>query len=113
VSKPIEVSDAEFESEVLKSELPVLVDFWAPWCGPCRLVAPLVDELAEEYDGRVKFVKVNTDENIVTAASYGIRGIPTLLVFKDGEPVDQINGFRPKSELRGLLEQAITQPSLV
>ena len=113
MSKPKEVTDAEFESEVLKSELPVLVDFWATWCGPCRLVAPLVDELAEDYDGRVKFVKVNTDENITTAASYGIQSIPTLLVFRDGKPVDQIIGFRPKSELRSLLERAIAQPSLV
>jgi thioredoxin 1 len=113
VSKPKEVTDAEFETEVLESELPVLVDFWATWCGPCRLVAPIVDELADDYDGRVKFVKVNTDENIRTVATYGIRSIPTLLVFKDGEPVDQIIGFRSKSELRSLLERAITQPSLV
>ena len=113
MSKPREVTDAEFETEVLKSELPVLVDFWATWCGPCRLVAPLLDQLAEEYDGRVKFVKVNTDENITTAAAYGIRSIPTLLVFRDGQPVDQIIGFRPMSELRHLLEQAVTEPSVV
>ena len=85
MSKTREVTDTDFETEVLKSELPVLVDFWAPWCGSCRMVAPVVDELAEEYDGRVKFVKVNTDENARTAAAYGIRSIPTLLVFKGGD----------------------------
>lgn len=113
MSKPKDVTDADFETEVLKSEVPVLVDFWATWCGPCRLVAPIVDELAKDYDGRVKFVKVNTDENITTAATYGIRSIPTLLVFRDGKPVDQIIGFKPKSELGRLLEQAITQASPV
>jgi thioredoxin 1 len=113
VSKPKEVTDAEFDTEVLKAELPVLVDFWAIWCGPCRLVAPLVDELAEEYADRMKFVKVNVDENTTTPATYGIQSIPTLLVFRDGKPVDQIIGFKPKSELRRLLEQAIARPSLV
>ena len=90
MAKPLDVSDAQFEAEVLKSPLPVLVDFWAPWCGPCRMVAPIVEELAEEYHGRVKFVKVNTDENLDTAMRYGIRSIPTLLLFKDGQLVGSV-----------------------
>jgi thioredoxin 1 len=107
VAKPKEVTDTSFEKEVLKAARPVLVDFWAPWCGPCHMVAPIVEELAEEYDGKVTFVKLNTDENLVTATRYGIRSIPTLLVFKGGEPVGQIIGFRPKSDLRRRLDAAI------
>ncbi len=113
MSKPREVTDAEFKSEVLKSELPVLVDFWAPWCGPCRMVAPVVEELAEEYDGRVKFVKVNTDENVQTAGAYGIRSIPTLLVFKGGQQIDQIIGFRPKGDLQQSLEKALAEDAVI
>ncbi len=108
MSKPAEVTDADFESEVLKSDLPVLVDFWAPWCGPCRMVAPVVEELAGEYDGKVKFVKLNTDDNIQTASRYGIRSIPTLLVFKGGEAVDQVIGFRPKSDLKRTLDKSLS-----
>ena len=107
MAKPAEVTDATFESDVLKSNLPVLVDFWAPWCGPCRMVSPIVEELADEYRGRVKFVKLNTDDNVQTASRYGIRSIPTLLVFKGGEPVDQVIGFRPKSDLKRSLEKAL------
>ncbi|TAK53536.1 MAG: thioredoxin [Dehalococcoidia bacterium] len=104
VAKPFEVTDASFDAEVIKSDTPVLVDFWAPWCGPCRMVAPIVDELSDEYDGKVKFVKLNTDDNVKTAAQYQIRSIPTLLVFKGGEPVGQIIGFRPKSDLKKKLD---------
>jgi len=107
VTKPKEVNDTTFEQDVLKSQRPVLVDFWAPWCGPCRMVAPIVEELAEEYDGKVNFVKLNTDDNPITASRYGIRSIPTLLVFKGGEPIGQIIGFRPKSDLQRRLDAAL------
>ncbi len=107
MSKPENVSDSEWDVEVLSSDTPVLVDFWAPWCGPCRMVAPVVDELAEEYDGKVKFVKLNTDDNIETASRYGIRSIPTIMVFKGGEAVEQVVGFRPKSELKKSLDKAL------
>jgi len=108
MAKPKEVNDAQFESEVLKAEVPVLVDFWAPWCGPCRMVAPIVEELAEEYGDRVKFLKMNTDDNAKTAAHYGIRAIPTLLVFKGGQLVGQVIGFRPKSDLKKVVDQALS-----
>jgi thioredoxin 1 len=107
MSKPAEVTDGTFETEVLKSDKPVLVDFWAPWCGPCRMVAPVVEELSEEYSGKVKFLKLNTDDNVNTAATYGIRSIPTLLMFKGGQPVDQIIGFRPKGDLKRVIDKAL------
>jgi thioredoxin 1 len=107
MTKPREVTDATFENEVIKADRPVLVDFWAPWCGPCRMVAPIVEELAGEYEGRVDFYKVNIDENRAVTDRYGIRSIPTLLVFKDGQPVQQIVGFRPKGDLKKRLDQAL------
>jgi thioredoxin 1 len=107
MAHPADTTDSTFEADVLQSDTPVLVDFWAPWCGPCRMVAPIVEELAEEYDGRVKFVKLNTDENPAIAGRFGIRSIPTLLVFKGGQPVGQIIGFRPKGELAKRLEEAL------
>jgi thioredoxin 1 len=107
MAKPADVTDQTFEVEVINADVPTLVDFWAPWCGPCRMVAPIVEELAGEYDGRVKFVKLNTDENPAVSGRYGIRSIPTLLVFKDGEVKGQIVGFRPKSELKNRLDAVL------
>ena len=107
MAKPIEVTDSEFDEEVLQAELPVMVDFWAAWCGPCKIIAPIVEELAEEYDGKVKFVKIDTEENFNTMDRYGIRGLPALLVFKGGEQVDQIMGAQPKANLRRSLEKAL------
>jgi thioredoxin 1 len=94
-----QVSDDSFDSEVLKSPVPVLIDFWAPWCGPCRAVAPIVDELAGEYAGKLKIVKMNVDDNPRTPARYGVRGIPNLILFKNGEVQQQIVGAVPKAHL--------------
>ncbi len=102
-----EVTDANFESDVLKSELPTLVDFWATWCGPCRMVKPIVEELSEEYAGKVNFMKMDTDENPVIPGKYGIRSIPSLLIFKGGELKGTIVGFRPKSDLKKRIDEAL------
>ncbi len=99
MAKVNEVSDAQFEAEVLKSTVPVLIDFWAPWCAPCRAIAPVVEELASTYAGRLKVVKMNVDDNHQTAARFGVRGIPNLLVVKDGEVKEQIIGAVPKAQL--------------
>lgn len=107
MSSALSVTDATFKEEVLDSELPVLVDFWAPWCGPCRMVAPTVEDIAKEYADKVKVVKVNTDENSKVATDYGIRSIPTLMIFKGGQKVDLLVGAVPKTKIEATLEQFI------
>ena len=99
------LTDANFPQEVLKSSVPVLVDFWAEWCGPCKMVAPILDELASEYEGRVKIGKINIDDHQALATEYGIRAIPTLLVFKNGEVAEQIVGLRSKRDLKAKLDR--------
>lgn len=103
-----EVNDQNFAEEVLNASSPVLVDFWAPWCGPCRLVSPVVDEIAKEYDGKLKVVKVNTDDNPETASNYHISGIPSLLLFKEGQVADQIVGAVPKAKLSNMVSQHVS-----
>ena len=105
--KVLHVSDSNFEAEVLKSDKPVLVDFWAPWCGPCRAIAPIVDQIADEYAGRLKVVKMNVDDNPMTPARYGVRGIPNLLVIRGGQVKEQIVGAVPKVHLVRALEGAL------
>lgn len=103
----IEVTDANFDVTVLKNTLPVLVDFWAPWCGPCRAVGPIVEEISKELDGKVAVCKVNVDENQASPSRFGIRAIPTLIVFKDGEVVDQVTGAVAKSNIMDLINKAL------
>jgi len=102
------VTDQDFEKEVLKAEIPVLVDFWAAWCGPCRIIAPIIDEIAEELEGKVKVCKMNVDENPVTPGKYGIRAIPTLIIFKNGEPVEVIVGAVSKSSILNVLNKVLS-----
>lgn len=103
----ISINDENFESEVINSTIPVVVDFWATWCGPCRKLSPVVDEIAQTYDGKVKFVKVNVEESLETAKKYSISGLPSLLVFKNGEAVERMAGLMPKSTIISNVEKHI------
>lgn len=107
MAEPIKVHDSDFEQKVIQSELPVVVDFWAPWCGPCRKVGPILDELANEYEGRLVIAKVNVDENPNSAAQFGIQGIPTLMIFKDGKAVDTLVGARPKTAYKSEFDKVL------
>ncbi len=102
-----QVSDSSFDGDVLKADVPVLIDFWAPWCGPCRAIAPIVEELASEYDGKLKIVKMNVDDNPQTPAQYGVRGIPNLILFKGGEVKQQIVGAVPKAHLVKAIDDVV------
>jgi len=105
MSNAIDITDSTFEAEVLGSDVPVVVDFWAPWCGPCRKLGPVLDEVSEELNGKIKVVKINTDENLKTAKEYSISGLPSLLVFKGGQAVERLVGLMPKSSIVSNIEK--------
>ena len=107
MSKPVAVTDSNFDQMVLQAETPVLVDFWAPWCRPCLMIAPVLDELAGEYDGKLSIVRMDVDQNPKAATKYGVMSIPTLLIFKQGKPISHMVGFRPKAELKRNLDAAL------
>jgi len=109
MAHPIEITDDNFNEEVVNADTPVLVDFWAEWCGPCKMIAPIVEELAEEFKGKIKFTKLDVDSNPLSSQNFGIRGIPTLLIFDGGQPVDQVVGAVPKSVLKKRLEAALAK----
>lgn len=104
MTKPFKVTDATFEDKVLEADEPTLVDFWAEWCGPCKMVAPIVEEIAEEYDGKLRVAKLDVDSNRKTPGTYGVQGIPTLILFKDGQEATRVVGFRPK---KGMIEELL------
>ncbi len=109
MAKPIHITDGTFEEEVLKNDVPVLADFWAEWCGPCRTIAPILEEIAEEYEGRLKIAKINVDENPEAPVRFGIQGIPTLILFKDGKPVERLVGAMPKDRLLSHIRPHLSQ----
>ena len=108
MAKPVHISGDEFQATVLDSKTPVFVDFWAEWCGPCHMIAPVVEELAEEYDGKFSFTKVDVDANPNTAMQFGIRSIPTMLLFKDGKVADQVIGAVPKAMLKSKIDKVLS-----
>ena len=105
----VTVDQNSFQKNVLDSKKPVLVDFWAPWCGPCRAVAPVVEELAKEYSDKAGFAKVNVDDSPILASQYNVMSIPTIIVFKDGKPAEQVIGYKPKNELKKLIDTVLKQ----
>jgi thioredoxin 1 len=105
--KVLTFNDSNFDTDVLKSDVPVLVDFWATWCAPCKAIAPIIDAIADEYEGKIKVGKVNVDDNPGTPGKYGVRGIPTVILFKGGEVVDQVVGAVPKTQLEALIKKAL------
>jgi thioredoxin 1 len=107
MAHPVAVTDSTFENEVVQSDTPVLVDFWAEWCGPCKMIAPVLDQIAGEQEGKLKIAKLNVDENPSMMQKFGIRGIPTMILFKGGQPVETIVGFMPKTAILGKLEKHI------
>ena len=107
MAKTVHISDANFEEEVLKSQVPVLVEFWAEWCGPCRAIAPTLEEIAADYEGRIKIAKLNVDENPENTIAFGIRSIPTMIVFKGGTPGERIIGALPKKHITDILERTL------
>ncbi len=107
MASPMKVDSTNFDSEVKNSDLPVLVDFWAPWCGPCKMISPIVEELAGDYEGKIKVAKINVDDNQELASQFGIRGIPTVMIFKDGEVANSFVGLRPKEDLASALEAVL------
>lgn len=102
-----EINDEIFQAEVINSEIPVLVDFWAPWCGPCKMLAPVLEEVSKDFDGKVKFMKINVDENVKSSTDFGIASIPTVLLFKEGKAVEKLVGFRPKNNIVDVIQKYI------
>jgi len=107
VAEPIHIEDSTFQKTVLENEHPVIVDFWAPWCTPCKMMAPVLEELSQEYDGKIQFVKLNTDENYEAATLHGIQSLPTLVIFRQGREVARIVGFAPKNQLKRQIDRAL------